>query len=137
MIRVANDEAKVYFYLECAQDITAYNGTDKNYMNILIHTSASDPSFAGFNYVVNRKLENGISSVEKSEGGYVWKETGKANYRIKSNVMEVSIPKEALGITGTPAFSFKVADHVTAYDDIMDYYVTGDVAPIGRLRYVY
>jgi len=137
LIRVANDETKIYFYLECAQDITPYNGTDKNYMNILIHTSANDPSFAGFNYVVNRSLEKGISSVEKSEGGYVWKETGKANYRIKSNVMEVSIPKEALGIAGTPAFSFKVADHVTAYDDIMDYYVTGDVAPIGRLRYAY
>ena len=32
LIRVANDETRIYFYLECAHDITAYNGTDENYM---------------------------------------------------------------------------------------------------------
>ena len=32
---------------------------------------------------------------------------------------------------------FKVADHVTHPDDIMDYYVSGDVAPLGRLGYGY
>ena len=31
----------------------------------------------------------------------------------------------------------KVADNVTHGDDIMDYYVSGDSAPIGRLSYEY
>lgn len=35
------------------------------------------------------------------------------------------------------AFEFKVADNVTQYTDIMDYYISGDSAPIGRLNYAY
>jgi hypothetical protein len=35
------------------------------------------------------------------------------------------------------SFEFKIADNVTRYGDIMDYYVNGDSAPIGRLSYSY
>ena len=52
--------------------------------------------------------------------------------------MQIAVPMTALGITdGEPTFSFKVSDNVTKYDDIMDYYVSGDSAPIGRLSYRY
>lgn len=52
--------------------------------------------------------------------------------------MQIAIPLSALGLNiNNCSFEFKVADHITKYDEIMDYYVTGDSAPIGRLNYSY
>ena len=52
--------------------------------------------------------------------------------------MLIVVPLAALGLSANSvSFEFKVADNVTDYTDIMDYYVTGDSAPIGRLRYAY
>ena len=51
--------------------------------------------------------------------------------------MVVKVSRELLGLESNTDMYFKVADHVTHQDDIMDYYVSGDVAPIGRLGYGY
>ncbi|MCH5718991.1 hypothetical protein [Niabella hibiscisoli] len=52
--------------------------------------------------------------------------------------MQVAVPLQAIGLTANQvALEFKVADHVTKYDDIMDYYITGDSAPIGRMNFAY
>jgi hypothetical protein len=76
--------------------------------------------------------------VEKSTGGYAWQTAGEASYTVSGNVMQISIPLSALGLTKDNCYvQFKVTDNVTKYDDIMDYYVTGDSAPIGRLSYTY
>ena len=49
------------------------------------------------------------------------------------STLSVDKIKEILNL----AIEFKVSDNVTNYDDIMDYYVTGDSAPIGRLSFSY
>ena len=52
--------------------------------------------------------------------------------------MVVAVPLSALGLTAESChIEFKVSDNVTKCDDIMDYYVSGDSAPIGRLSYSY
>jgi hypothetical protein len=139
-IRVIHDKKNVYFMIKTLDDITAYNGTDANWMNILIGDGSNTASsFAGYQYLINRKPEEkGKTSVEKSTGGYQWQSVGKAEYSVKGNLMQVAIPLSALGLTAEHcAFEFKIADHVTHCDDIMDYYVSGDSAPIGRLSYSY
>ena len=116
------------------------NGTDLNWMNVLINTdNSAGKSFSGFNYIINRSPKaDGTTSIEFSKGGYMWDVKGSAKYVIKENVMQISIPLSVLGITADScAIQFKVADNVTEYDDIMNYYVTGDSAPIGRLGYSY
>jgi hypothetical protein len=120
-------------------DITVHSDTDVNWMNILISDGVNGDSFAGYRYVINRKPGRKLTtSVELSAGGYHWKEVAQAKYSVKGNLMQVAIPLSALGMTSENcSFEFKVADNVTHYDDIMDYYVTGDSAPIGRLNYSY
>ncbi len=58
--------------------------------------------------------------------------------RVSGDSLELAIPRAALGIGGK-AFTlwFKVADSRSAIDNIVDFYDHGDVAPLGRLNYVY
>ena len=137
--KVAYDDDNVYFLIETSQDVTAYNGTDRNWMNLFISTDENQPAFATFNYLINAKpQENGNTSVEKSLGGYKWQDSGNATYVLKGNKLQITVPRTLLGLNDkTVSFSFKVADNVTKYDDVMDYYVSGDSAPIGRLAYSY
>ena len=52
--------------------------------------------------------------------------------------MVVCVPLSSIGKSANKlAIEFKVSDNVTNQDDIMDYYVTGDSAPIGRLSFSY
>ena len=108
-------------------------------MNLFISAGDTENSFAGFNYVVNRKPgADGVTSVEKSAGGYSWTETGKAEYFVSGNKIVYKIPLSLLGLSSDRVeLSFKITDNVQKPDDIMDYYVTGDSAPIGRFGYAY
>ena len=52
--------------------------------------------------------------------------------------MIVKVPINDLGLSSENLrLSFKVSDHVLDQFDIMDYYISGDSAPIGRLSYKY
>lgn len=139
-IKVAHDENNVYLYVETVDDITAYNGTDTNWLNLFISAGDATTSFAGFNYVVNRKPKaDGKTSVEKcSANGYNWSDAGEAEYVCAGNKIVYKIPLSAIGLKpDNVQFSFKVADNVQKEDDILDYYVSGDCAPIGRFGYAY
>lgn len=137
LIKVTHDDENIYFYIECKEDITQYNGTDENYMNIFLKTNDTDPTFNGSNIVVNRKIVDGKGSIEKCLGDYSFEKVGEADIAINGNIMQVKIPNKELNMTSTNKFEFKVADNVTDYKDVMDYYVTGDVVPLGRMRYGY
>ena len=108
-------------------------------MNVLVKTAAStaENSFEGYNFLINRAPENGKASVEISAGGWNWSRVGFADMTVEGNRMMLTVPLSMLGLKDGVKFEFKVADHVTNYKDIMDYYVTGDSAPIGRLNYAY
>ncbi len=138
-VKVAHDKKNLYFQITTALPVTAHNRNDVNWMNLLIKTKKPGNSFAGYQYIINRTPSTGkITSVEQSSGGYNWRSSGIAHYIIKNNVMQVAVPLRAIGLTANQvSFEFKVADHVTKYDDIMDYYITGDSAPIGRLNFAY
>ncbi len=138
-IKVAHDKKNVYFMIKTVANITPHNGKDLNWMNILIGNGAKDQSFEGYQYIINRvPSANGTTSLERSKGGYNWKVVGEVNYLVEGNIMQVAIPLTALELKkNNCSFQFKIADNVTQYSDIMDYYVTGDSAPVGRLSFSY
>lgn len=139
-VYVTHDERNLYVRVDAVEDITNYNGTDKNWMNVMIKVDNDlKNSFAGFKYIVNRSpKQDGATSVEKSKGGYNWESTGSASYKIYGNSIVYSIPLSTLNLTvDNCRIEIKVADNIKSYDDIMDYYVSGDSAPIGRLAYSY
>jgi len=54
-------------------------------------------------------------------------------YSVKGNVLQLEVPKKALGFDDdTFDFSFKWSDNMQNDGDIMDFYTNGDVAPGGR-----
>lgn len=136
-IRVAHDGTNLYFCIQTQEDITPYNGTDENWMNLLIGEGKTEGTFAGYRYRVNRVYRDGKASVEEYRDGS-WGSAGEAEVRVSGNTMVIAVPLGAIGKSASDlSIEFKVADNVTHPDDIMDYYVTGDSAPIGRLSYSY
>ncbi len=140
-IRVAQDEDYLYFLIACENDIVP-NVESNNWMNLLIDVEGVDGNdFYGYDFVINRQSSyTGECSVERYDykGGKVdYKLEAKAHFTLKGKYMQYRIAKEDLGITGAFRINFKVADNVTDPEDIMSYYITGEVAPVGRLNYIY
>ena len=138
-MKVVHDDNYAYIYVETVDAITEYNGTDKNWMNILISAGDTTNSFAGFNYIINRSVSGNKTKIEKcTANGFNWSECGEGDIAVMGNKMAVRIPLSVLGLNkDNVGFSFKVCDNVTRQDDILDYYVSGDCAPIGRFGYAY
>lgn len=136
LMKVTEDDDYLYFFVETKDAITEYVEGDTGWMNIFLNTKEGDPNWNGFNYVINRTVSGQKSSIEKSTGGFEFEKVGEADISVNGNLLQVRIPKNLIGYEGQ-GISFKVADNVTNQDDIMDYYVTGDVAPLGRLGYGY
>ena len=141
-VKVIHDDAYVYVYVETKDAITAHETGDEGWMNLLLSAGDAQTSFAGFNYIINRNPgENGKTSVEKcSESGFHWSEAGEAEYAVSGNAIVYKIPLSVLGLQAdNVSFSFKVADNVRFENEnhILDYYISGDSAPIGRFGYAY
>ncbi len=59
------------------------------------------------------------------------------NLRVSGNELQLAIPRKALGLperTIRLSLDFKWADHLQHPGDIMDFYLSGDVAPEGRFK---
>ena len=123
------------------RDIKTYYTTeagDLTWMNILVSVSDTCEKSFPYDYIIGRHpRKNGRTSVERvTDSGTI--KTGHAFYDVSGNEMIVKVPMNALGLSAENLkLSFKVSDHVLDQFDIMDYYISGDSAPIGRLSYKY
>jgi len=139
-VYVSHDANNLYVAVECDKNITEYNGTDKNWMNLFISTNMNNEnSFGGFNYVINRSpKKNNKTTLEISTGGYNFNLVDEIDYYLSGNTITFKIPLNLIGLNENNCYVWvKATDNVTKYDDIMDYYVSGDSAPIGRFAFSY
>ena len=59
-------------------------------------------------------------------------------YEVRGDVMRISVPRKAVGLDHDDfTLWFKVADSREKYHNVEDFYDKGDVAPLGRLNFVY
>ena len=137
-VKVTYDKENVYFRIETVNDITSYK--DNAWMRLFIDTDSTGKSdnWEGFEYVINREnaTENQVI-IEKSTGGWNFEETGKGEYNINKNVMYLQIPRQALGLQNEVSFNFKLSDNMQTDGDILDFYLSGDVAPGGRFMFMF
>lgn len=137
-VRVTNDADNLYFYIRSEADMVVSDA--ENFMNIFIGTG-TNPTVKGwesYEYVIGRSRDGQTATVEALNADYTGtKLDAVATYTVQGNVMQVSIPRAALGLENGGDFYFKVADGVADTDEIMDYYVTGRSLPMGRLSYLY
>ncbi len=138
--KVTYDSENIYLKIETADDITSY--TDDAWMRILIDTDSTGAAanWEGFEYIINRdSASENRMTVEKSIGGWNFEIVSESDYTVNGNVMQLSIPRSALGLQNTAQvhFNFKLSDNMQSDGDIMDFYQNGDVAPGGRFMFVF
>ena len=153
--KIARDDEYVYFYVECAEDITPY--TDPLWMVLYLDTDQQNQGWETFDYVLNKTSPSATKAVlEKFTGnGYETETVGEVDYTVNGNYMQVKVPKSMLSLSGHDfTVNFAWTDNVhdladagargetdyvytTFSGDILDFYTSGDVAPSGRFKYSY
>lgn len=137
-IRMAYDDDNLYILVTADKAITAHEADDLSWMNVLLGVQGIEASsFGDYQFVINRKPSNGTTSVERSTGGYNFETIGEAQMKVSGKYLQIAVTKSLLGITEGFTLLVKATDHITVPGDFMDYYVSGDSAPIGRLSYTF
>ncbi len=136
--KVSNDTQNLYFYVECADDITSPEGT--NWMNLFINTDCDDKTgWYGFDLILNRNRDESRVLVERFTGVDSWtfETIGTAAYTVQGRVMQIKLSKDLCGHEAGKAltFDFKWADNSVPTGDIMEFLDQGDAAPSGRYTY--
>ena len=143
--QVARDDDYVYFLVECADNITPY--TDNLWMTLYIDSDQANQGWETFEYVINKSAASESTVVlEKFTGdGYASKKIADCEYKVDGRYMTVKVAKSDLGLSGNDyTINFSWTDNVhdegddTKFSgDIMDFYISGDVAPGARFKYSY
>ena len=142
--KVISDSKNLYFYVETAENITARD-TESSWMQVYVNADRdATTGWYGYDYIVNYKAEgDNTTTVAKytgKKGAYKFTAMSeKISYSVKDNKMMISVPLSQLGIEDYLAIDveFKVADSETIYNEMEDFYCEGDMAPLGRMNFVY
>ncbi len=135
--KIAYDSENVYFYVRTAEDLSP--ATDPDWMRLLIDTDTTglSPNWEGFEYVLNRENPSAGKAILESADGLDFAEVCKVDYSISGNVLQVAIPRSALGFTDDEVkFNFKWSDNLQG-TDALAFYQNGDCAPGGRFTFVF
>lgn len=134
--KISSDADNLYFYAECAENITAPEGT--NWMNLFIDADCNgETGWYGYDFIINRSQKDGKVSVEKFVGNDTWElETvGEAEYDLRGNVLQIKIARSVMNLGET--FDFKWADNSVSDGNVMQFLDLGDTAPNDRFNYRY
>ncbi len=135
--RVARDTENLYFLVETAGNMTS--SSDPGWMWLFIDTDRNRATgWEGYDYMLNRVAPSGeTTTVERSTDGWNWTKSGEATFKVSGKQMEIRIPRNILSLGNKVNIEFKWADNLQEAGDIMDFYLSGDVAPAGRFNFVY
>jgi len=138
--KVARDATNIYFYARTAAPLTP--ATNTNWMWLLVDADQNPQTgWAGYDFIINRTRDaDGIFWLEKNIGGWNWVKVAPVQIRVQGNELQLATPRAALGFKledMKTAFDFKWADNLRHPGDVMDFYVSGEVAPEGRFNYRY
>ena len=135
----------MYFLVECNENITPY--TDSLWMNLYLDTDQQNQGWNTFEFVLNKTAASATTLVLErftAENDYAKTEkVADVEYKTDGKYMTVKIAKSDLGLSGddyTVNFAWTdnvhdEGDYSKFSGDIMDFYVSGDVAPGGRFKY--
>ncbi|GHT40640.1 hypothetical protein AGMMS49965_09200 [Bacteroidia bacterium] len=136
--KVARDADNIYFYVETAANLTP--SSDPSWMRLFIDADRNKTTgWEGYDFVLNRVSPTGNKALlERHNGtGWQWESSGQVDFVVKDKQMEIKIPRNLLNMTGKLNFEFKWADNLQDDGDVMDFYLNGDAAPIGRFNFFY
>lgn len=135
-LKVARDKNYVYFYARTKEPIVS--GSPERVWLLIDTDQNSTTGWQGYDFMVNRTVDRGTAWLERNTGGFTWRKVAPVSYRIEERELHLAIPRKALGIQpGRVSLDFKWADNIQKPGDIMDFYLSGDVAPLGRFNFRY
>lgn len=139
LAKVARDAQQLYFYVETAEPVTAYSGSD--WMQLFIDIDRNKATgWEGYDFMLNRTSPTQTTmTIERSTDSWNWTSVGQVGYALINNKIEIAIPRALLGehAADTLDFEFKWADNAQLEGNIMNFYVNGDAAPGGRFNFRY
>jgi len=136
--QVAHDAEHLWFRVETAASLTSRSGT--NWMWLFLDIDGdSGTGWEGYEFLLNRVSEGeGFARLERHVQGWEWERVGAVASRVGDRELVLMIPRAALGMErGGFSLDFKWADHLQRPGEVMDFYLSGDVAPEGRFRFRY
>ncbi len=137
--KVARNNEYLWFMSECTDEITA--PVDENWMTLYIDIDRNKKTgWEGYDIVINRKNGNGKALIEKyvktiNVNSYTWEKIGEAELVLEGKKLYLKIPRSLVSL-GTLNFEFKWNDNMQN-SSVMDFYVNGCTAPMGRFNYLY
>lgn len=136
-VKTAHDSKNIYFYVETAEPLTPKS--DNAWMRLFIDIDRDrNTGWEGYDYIINRISPQNKATIEKNQGGeWSWNKVGEISYSFTGNKMELAIPKKLLKLDKEIDIEFKWSDNMQQDGEIMDFYLNGDVAPLGRFNYLY
>ncbi len=141
--KVLSDSKNLYFYVQTKDAVTALDKTS-SWMQLYLDSDAdASTGWYGYDFIVNYAAKDGaVTSIAKYNGAdniFSFEECGDVSYQINGNEMMIAVPQSLVGIENYTEIEiqFKWADSTTNYDEMEDFYCDGDVAPLGRLNFVY
>lgn len=142
--KVTLDTKNVYFYVETAEAITAYDNKS-SWMKLYVDIDSNgNTGWYGYDFIINNEIKSdGTTTVAKyngTDGKYGFENIGEVSYKVEGNKLMIAVPQALLGMADRYqefCFQFKWADSETTYDEMEDFYCDGDIAPLGRMNYVF
>ena len=129
-MKVARDKKDIFFLAETADPII--QGDDETWMRLYINNDRNHTTgWMGYDLRINKGKE-----LQKYVEGK-WETISQVNVKNEANKLMYSFPLSWLSTgTGVLNFEFKWSDNMQQ-EEPMDWYLNGDVAPEGRLNYIY
>jgi hypothetical protein len=135
--KVAHDAENLYFHLRAAAPIQPTQ-TPQGLWLLVDSDRKGETGWEGYDFLVGREVSGeGRLSLEKHIDGWQWEKVASVEFRLEAAELHLALPRSALGQEVAPCFDFKWVDNSQAPGDILDFYLSGDVAPEGRFNYRY
>ncbi len=138
-VRVTSDDQNIYFMIRTTEPITDLGDGTSNRMNLFIGRGrpAAGKGWESYEFAVNRTRVGSTATVEVLAPDFSGQKVGDATFSVQGEIMQICVPRAALGLEAGGDFYFKVADGVEDPAEIMSYYSSGRSLPLGRLSYLY
>lgn len=135
--KVAVNEENVSFFAETASPLTPC--TDSNWMLLVIDAdNNSSTGWYGYDFLINKQVkdEETTTLMRYDESKAEWVEVAELPMAYSENKLEISVPRELLGLTADAfVFDFKWSDNPAELKDPISFCTDGDTAPNRRFNY--
>lgn len=138
-VAIANDDTYLYVNTTVAYELIASD--DANWMNVYFNViDDAEKGVGGFNFILNRSrdVRAGKATLARLSADGSTSDIAQCDMVVREDGITFRIPLSALSLTAaSPKVAVKVTDNLQDISDPMDFYVSGDSAPIGRYAYGY